>query len=63
MKGEMNELKTRLQQVLRERDLLERQVNMTQVTQGEGERDRGGGKGGGGGREREREMFVCWLVA
>ncbi|KAL8562163.1 hypothetical protein ACOMHN_041998 [Nucella lapillus] len=30
MKGEINELKTRLQQVCRERDLLERQVNMTQ---------------------------------
>ncbi|XP_076438920.1 colorectal mutant cancer protein-like isoform X2 [Babylonia areolata] len=30
MKGEINELKTRLQQVCRERDLLERQVNMSQ---------------------------------
>ncbi|KAK7096303.1 colorectal mutant cancer protein-like isoform X2 [Littorina saxatilis] len=30
MKGELNELKTRLHHVTRERDLLERQVNMTQ---------------------------------
>ena len=31
MKGELNELRTRLQHVSNERDLLERQVNMSQV--------------------------------